>query len=421
MEFRDRRHAGRLLARGLASYRGRNPLILAIPRGGVPLGRIIADALGGELDVVLVHKLGAPGNPEFAIGSISEDGRVELGRHAREPEVGRADLEAEILAERELLRHRRALYTPVKKPADPARRIVIVVDDGLATGFTMLAALRSLRARKPARLVAAVPVSPPDTLARVQAMADETLCLHTPESFGAVGRYYRDFSTVSDEEVVGLLGENPETPVEIPAGGDALRGDLSLPPQAAGLVIFAHGSGSGRLSPRNRHVAAGLRREGLATLLVDLLGAEEAFDLALSADRLSAATAWAREHPTLRGLPIAYFGASTGAAVALEAASRAGAGIAAVVGRGGRPDLADSVLPLVAAPTLLIVGGLDEAVLRLNRRALGRLGSRDRDLAVVPGASHLFEEEGALDEVARLAAAWFRRHLGRASRRDDGK
>jgi predicted phosphoribosyltransferase len=205
MLFKDRLDAGRRLAQRLSRFRGKNPLVLAIPRGGVPVGRVIADSLSGELDVVLVHKLGAPANPEYAVGSISEDGRVELGPDACEPDVSRPELQAVIQDEARVLAERRALYTPVKAPADPAGRIAIVVDDGLATGFTMMAALRSLRVRKPSRLVVAVPVSPPDTLERVNALADEVVCLHVPDFFGAVGRFYENFAAVPDDEVIARL------------------------------------------------------------------------------------------------------------------------------------------------------------------------------------------------------------------------
>lgn len=203
--FTDRIDAGRRLAQMLGEYEGKNPLVLAIPRGGVPIGRVIADALGGELDVVLVHKLGAPGNPEYAIGSISEGGRVELGPEAHEPYVSRQELEAVILDEAERIQRRRALYTPVRAPADPAGRTVIVVDDGLATGFTMIAALRWLKERKPARTIVAVPVSPPDTLEQVRSLADKAVCLGTPVPFRAVGYFYEDFSPVTDDEVVESL------------------------------------------------------------------------------------------------------------------------------------------------------------------------------------------------------------------------
>ena len=195
-----------------------------------------------------------------------------------------------------------------------------------------------------------------------------------------------------------------------------LEGLLGLPPGAEGIVVFAHGSGSSRLSPRNSHVAEALRGAGLATLLFDLLLPQEAaarnnvFDIDLLAARLLAATGWLRERHETRGLRIGYFGASTGAAAALVAAARAAAPIGAVVARGGRPDLAGAALPDVTAPTLLIVGGNDLAVLDLNRAALARLQSVKR-LEIVPRAGHLFEEPGALNAVIGLSRGWFVRHL----------
>jgi putative phosphoribosyl transferase len=215
-------------------------------------------------------------------------------------------------------------------------------------------------------------------------------------------------------------------PVRIETGSVTLEGDLALPEGAHGLVIFAHGSGSSRLSPRNRHVAARLNEAGLATLLLDLLTpAEEAadqetgdfrFDIALLAARLRGATQWAIREESTRRLKIGYFGASTGAAAALTAAADDSSDAAAVVSRGGRPDLARSALQRVAAPTLLIVGGHDAPVIRLNTASLVKMQC-EREFVIVPGATHLFEEPGALDEVAQLARQWFLRHLGAPERR----
>jgi putative phosphoribosyl transferase len=202
--------------------------------------------------------------------------------------------------------------------------------------------------------------------------------------------------------------------VEIPAGELSLPGDLAVPSEASGLVIFAHGSGSSRRSPRNIQVALTLGEAGLATLLFDLLTPQEeldrskVFDIRLLASRLQAATVWADEGPW-SGVTLGYFGASTGAAAALWAAAELGQ-VAAVVSRGGRPDLAGPMLPRVMAPTLLIVGGEDREVLRLNRDAQ-RLLRCPNELVVVPGATHLFEEPGALKEVARMATEWFARNL----------
>jgi len=207
-----------------------------------------------------------------------------------------------------------------------------------------------------------------------------------------------------------------ERTVRIPSGRAQMEGMVEVPEGARGVVLFAHGSGSGRFSPRNQFVARVLREGGLATLLIDLLEEWESqdrskvFDIGLLAERLLSATEWLQADPETRELAIGYFGASTGAAAALEAAARGGYEIKAIVSRGGRPDLAMEYLPRVTAPTLLIVGGNDWPVIPLNEEALDRL-TCVKELAIVPGASHLFEEPGALEEVARLAREWFAKYL----------
>jgi putative phosphoribosyl transferase len=258
-----------------------------------------------------------------------------------------------------------------------------------------------------------------------------------PEVFFGVGQGYRNFSQTTDEEVLGLLerarlgfedasaGAVDDPPlrdeeVRVSAGPVSVAGHLTIPECPVGIVVFAHGSGSSRRSPRNRFVAAALNSAGLATLLFDLLTPEEelnranVFDIDLLARRLVDVTGWLATQRDTASLPVGYFGASTGAGAALVAAADPGVDVAAVVSRGGRPDLAGEALRRVHAPTLLIVGGRDEVVLDLNRQAQAAVAGECR-LAVVPGATHLFEEPGTLEQVARLARDWFVDHLAPAS------
>jgi len=208
MIFNNREHAGELLARRLIRYKGKNPLVLGIPRGAVPMARIIADALGGDLDVVLVRKLGYPGQPELAIGAVDESGATFLADYAAE--VDAPYLEAEKNRQLELIRRRRALYTPARPPVDPHDRIVIVVDDGTATGATMITALRAVRAKKPKELVGAVGVASPHAARALARECDTLVCLNAPAEFYAVGQFFRDFHPVSDEDVVAILRQRRE-------------------------------------------------------------------------------------------------------------------------------------------------------------------------------------------------------------------
>jgi len=206
--FRDRAKAGERLAAALAQWRGQRPLVLAIPRGAVPMGAIIAERLGGDLDVVLIRKLGAPGNDEFAIGAVDETGWTYLAPHASSTGATRDYIDRQVARELETMRRRRAQYTPARSPLDPRGRIAIVVDDGLATGATMRAAVQAVRQQSPARVVVAVPVGAKSTCDEFRGVSDEIVCARTPEPFSAVGQWYRDFSQTSDEEVRMLLEQH---------------------------------------------------------------------------------------------------------------------------------------------------------------------------------------------------------------------
>ncbi len=421
--FENRQDAGRRLAERLARYRDERPLVLALPRGGVPVAFEISRSLGAPLDVFVARKLGAPDQPEFGIGAVAPGDVRVLNAEAIE-RLGIPEGYVEGITERETaeVRRRMRLFRGDRPELETRDRTVILVDDGLATGVTARAAVEALKLRGPRRLVLAVPVCAAQTAAVIGPEVDELVCLETPADLGAIGFWYGDFSQTTDGEVLGLLerSRTVERTVEIPAGPVGLEGVLEIPEGARGVVLFAHGSGSGRHSPRNRYVARALRMAGLATLLIDLLTPEEEaadredgslrFDVGLLARRLAAAAGWLRNDPQTRDLRVGYFGASTGAGAALVAAAEDPRGVGAVVSRGGRPDLAGDALARVEAPTLLIVGGEDGTVVGMNGEALARLGCEKR-LEIIAGAGHLFEEAGALEEVARLASGWFARHL----------
>jgi putative phosphoribosyl transferase len=372
-----------------------------------------------------------PFQPELAMGAIGEGGYRVLDRSL----VARARISAEEVAaveerERGVLEDRVTRFRRGRDRVDLHGRIAVVVDDGVATGSTARVAIEVARHLGAARVLLAVPVAPTEALSDGLG-ADDIVCVASPRPFYAVGQAYRDFTPTDDDEVVSLLDAaaqqrrgahtaadvpDCDVDVEIPVSGVLLKGHLHVPEDATGVVVFAHGSGSSRHSPRNRYVASVLYDAGIGTLLLDLLTPEEervranVFDIDLLAGRLVGTLRWLARRTDTGSARLGIFGASTGAAAALVAAAQPGVDVYAVVSRGGRPDLALPWLEHVKAPTLLVVGGADTVVLGLNRQAQARLRCPNR-LEVVAGATHLFEEPGTLEEAAGLARDWFTCHL----------
>ncbi len=437
--FNDRADAGRQLASRMDSLRGHDVVVLGLPRGGVPVAFEVARALGAPLDVLPVRKLGVPFHPELAFGAIGEGGvRVISDAVVRETRLSDKEMNAVETRERTELQRRSERFRGDRQPISLKGRTAVIVDDGIATGATARAACQVARAQGAGRVVLATPIGGSDTVEEFADCADEVVCLETPVPYFAVGQGYRNFAQTSDDEVIALLNsahngfraatsaraDDPplrDEEIQVDTGAVSVAGHLTVPERPKGVVVFAHGSGSSRHSPRNRYVAEVLNNAGFATVLFDLLTPDEernranVFDIGLLARRLVDVTGWLAGQPDTASLPVGYFGASTGAGAALSAAAHPGVKVAAVVSRGGRPDLAGESLREVHAPTLLIVGGHDEMVLKLNRQAQAVIPAECR-VAVVPGATHLFEEPGALEQVAVLARDWFIKHLAQPER-----
>jgi putative phosphoribosyl transferase len=420
--FHDRTDAGRKLAKRLEHLSGNGTLVLGLPRGGVPVAYEVAKTLHAPLDVLIVRKLGVPWHPELAFGAVGEGGVRVLNDDVirsvglKHDEVERTE-DRERHEVEELVRH----FRPEGERNSLRGRTAVIVDDGVATGATARAACNVARLQGAKRVVLAVPSAPSYWLEQNSDIADEIVAYDTTLDLGSVGAYYEHFSQVDDDTVSRLLRDARDATfsgeVRIPVSeNEWMEGHLEVPFGAKGMVVFSHGSGSSRQSPRNKQVADRLNAAGFATLLFDLLTPAEAddrarrFDIELLSRRLGATIPWVRMQPHLCDLPIGLFGASTGAAAAIVAATRGNDMIRAIVSRGGRPDLAADYLERLRTPTLFIVGGDDDEVLELNREAIAKIGG-PYSLSVVHGATHLFEEPGALESVIDEAVAYFAEHL----------
>jgi putative phosphoribosyl transferase len=436
--YSDRAAAGEAVASALRELVGqRDAVVLGLPRGGVPVARVVADALGAPLDVVVARKLGVPGMEEVALGAIAEGQRDIVEDSVRwylgvPPRVVARIVERE----RREIERRARLYRQGAGLPDVRGRTVILVDDGLASGATLRAAALTVRRRKPARIIAAVPVASLAHCEDVRPTVDGLVAVATPDPFETVSAWYDDFAAVGDAEVLRLLGRMPdafanatdtvrdwmdEQAVAIPiAPGERdtgwMTGDVGVPNDTPrGLVIVAHGGGSSRNSYRNRYLAGRLRQAGWATMRIDLLldhereadaiDGEMRFDISRIAARLCSAMEWATHERTPGAERLVLFGASTGAAAALVAAAARPDLVAGVASRGGRVDLAGAALLAVRAPVLMIVGGADADTLRRTREAATMLGTSQR-LTVIPGAGHTFEEPGALGPVGEHVVDW---------------
>lgn len=453
--FRDRTDAGAALALSLGTLATeQDVVVLGLARGGVPIARQVADALGAPMDVLVARKIGVPGIEEVALGAIAE-GSDELVADGVARYIGLPPAVMDRLAahERREIHRRVRLYRDGQAPRDVRGCVVVLVDDGLSTGATLRAAARLVRARGARRVIAAVPVASLQGLKDVRSDVDEVVTVITSRGSQTVSAHYESFAPMTDADVMHVLGRpvvgrpslllrharlsleaplgpgervRPERRLDIPLGRDSIVGDLGMPrdstdPREAafgndprGLVILVHGAGSSRMSYRNRYLAGRLRLSGWATLRLDLLTYEEQeraavdarlrFDVSCLAARLTAACEWVRARGLGGAEHMVLFGSSVGAAAALCVAS-ADERIAAVMSRSGRVDLAASALGHVRAPVLLLVGTEDRETLERNREALRRLPRRAR-LVRIRGAGHTFEEPGALGAVGEHAAAW---------------
>lgn len=425
LPFTDRSEAGRRLAERVRPHAVDDPLVLALPRGGVPVGAELARRLDAEFDVLVVRKIGLPGRPELGVGAIAEDGRVLFDDLAlARMRVPRQALSGTVDAERAELDRRRRVYRGERPPPRIAGRDCVVVDDGVATGGTARAALRMVRQAGPAQLVLAVPVASREAIAMLGEEADAVVVLGVPDNFRAVGEWYRDFDQLSDGHVTAIMSEvgrshsRPGTArgVRVRAGDVYLDGDLTLPAVLRGAAVLAFGEARG--DPRWRAIASVLQRSGYATLMLDLLVGDERSSVGGGAatevlgERLSSAVTWLRRATDAASEPVGVLGSGAAAPAALVTAARRPGDVAGVVVHGGRIDLAEPALPQVRAPVLVLLESRDSFVRELGEWARGRMGG-PTDLKVMSGAEELLRGAKEWRRVAVETQDWFDRYLPR--------
>ncbi|AAP85983.1 Phosphoribosyltransferase domain-containing protein (plasmid) [Cupriavidus necator H16] len=425
--FQTREQAGTELALALRPYQGTGALVLAIPRGGVPVGRIVADSLGADFDLVMARRI-VPGM------ALDESGATWCTYEANAD--GATDSQRD--AQFDQLRRQRAVYMAVRKIADPKGRVVIVVDDGLVSGATMYAALAGLRKRRPARLICAIPIAARAGLDRVRALADEIVCLDTPDRIENLAHFYREFQLVSDDRVRQLTAIQPaqsqarsrpgavvrmpslSLALQIPYGTSRLPAMLESAPNPMGVALMVCAGGAQRRAARSQYLARKLRAKGFATMLVDLQPESRDNDAPESeiddlARRLNQALIFLRARMPCAKLPAGLLSTGTAGAAALRAAACSADLLGAVACVAGRPDLAGSAtLQRLDIPALLMCASGDAQNIHINNLAFEQMHCL-RQLRLIPTSGRGFEDRNAMEDIATLTADWFGRHLATAS------
>ena len=407
MYFKNRQHAGVVLANAIyKEWLHKNAVVVALPRGGIPVARVVAKKLRAPLECISVSKVGTPHNPENSIGAVGENYQIWLNNDMISfLKITQAELDKTIAQSMRDVQHLAKVLRRGLKSVDLHGRSVILVDDGLTTGSSMLVAIRSLRIQGAKEIAVVVPVASATAIDLIKPEADFVFSAHTPSIYGSAGEWYEDYLPVEDEQLIRILKSFSYHEVTLEVGNVKLTGELVQPQNCRGWIVFAHGGGSSRKNRANLKVAQKLNEEGFGTLLFDLLTDEEAklrtsffYDIEFLAHRFSLVTRWLKARPEWNHLPIGYFGAGTGAAVALQCCAEYEQEIFSIVSRAGRPDLAKE-LEKVKCPVLLLVGAKDERMIYLNRMTEKLM--TNAKIKVITGvfdqfvvsSSHWFEEK----------------------------